>query len=248
MALRKLAVAWITLSLTMFSSITFGEELTLGLAQNEAVQDVAAELLSEIYKRAGLTPKIEPLPPARITQMVLNDQLDGEVARIGPYFEKNPSLFKVEPSYYYLVTTAFAKTDRNIVFNSIGDLKKYRVGIIRGVYHAAIATEGVPKLEVTDSVTQLFKMLESNRIDIAVDVEINGQDTINQLDLKGIKIVGAIAKRDFYNVLIQSKADLAPRISSVIKSMNASGELNKLIKSAEMKRLNARSISHRTAK
>jgi len=180
--------------------------------------------------------------------MVLNDQLDGEVARIGPYFEKNPSLFKVEPSYYYLVTTAFAKTDRNIVFNSIGDLKKYRVGIIRGVYHAAIATEGVPKLEVTDSVTQLFKMLESNRIDIAVDVGINGQDTINQLDLKGIKIVGAIAKRDFYNVLIQSKADLAPRISSVIKSMNASGELNKLIKSAEMKRLNARSIFHGTVK
>jgi len=67
MALRKLAVAWITLLLTMFTSMTLGEELTLGLAQNEAVQDVAAELLSEIYRRAGLTPKIEPLPPARIT-------------------------------------------------------------------------------------------------------------------------------------------------------------------------------------
>jgi len=209
----------------------------LGLAEGEAVQDVAAELLTEIYKRAGLTANIEPLPAARVNYLALRNELDGEVARIGPYFEKNPSLFKVEPAYYYLVTTAFAHADRNIVITTPADLKKYRVGIIRGVVHAVIATDGVPDVTVTDSVAQLFRMLAANRIDIAVDVSLNGQDAVNQLGLKGIKPVGDLAKRDFYNVLIASRADLAPRIYPVIKAMRASGELDKLTKSLEKKRL-----------
>jgi polar amino acid transport system substrate-binding protein len=237
MSYSKLTCILVALYFIVISTATFAEVITLGLAQNEAVQDVAAKLLTEIYRRAGLTSRIEPLPPARITQMVLNDQLDGEVARIGPYFSKNPSLFKVEPSYYYLVTTAFAKTGRNIKINSTQDLKKYRVGIIRGVYHAALATEGVAELEVTDSVTQLFRMLELDRIDIAVDVGINGQDIISQLGLKNIRPIAAIARHDFFNVLIKSKSELAPKISAVIKSMKSSGELDKLIRSAEQKRL-----------
>lgn len=215
------------------------ENLRLGLAQGEAVQDVAAGLLTAIYARAGLTASIQPLPAARITFLVLRDELDGEVARIGPYFDRNPSLFKVEPAYYHLITTAFARMDRHIAITSTEDLKNYRVGVIRGVYHAAIATEGVPNVTVTDSVTQLFKMLEANRIDVAVDVRLNGLDVVSQLGLTDIKPVGDLARRDFYNVLIGSKAGLASRIQPVIKAMKASGELARLTAELEKKRLNS---------
>jgi polar amino acid transport system substrate-binding protein len=234
-----LFLAWMTLLFAVSPSLGQAQTVNLGLAQGEAVQDVAAELLTEIYKRAGLKLKIEPLPPARLTLMVLNNQIDGEVARVGPYFEKKPSLFKVEPTYYSLETTAFAKSDRAIVINSKNDLKKYRVGIIRGVIHAEIATEGVPKLVVTNSVEQLFKMLDIDRIDVAVDVHINGLDVIRQMNLKGIQPVADLAKRDFFNVLTSSNADLAPRISNVIKTMIASGELATMTQMAEEKRLNA---------
>jgi ABC-type amino acid transport substrate-binding protein len=215
------------------------QTVVLSLNQDEAVQDVAAALLTEIYKRAGLSAKIEPSPPARNTDKVLKNQLDGEVARVGPYFDKNPSLIKVEPSYYYLITSAFAKSSRAFVVNSPKDLQKYRVGIIRGVAHAAVATEGVPKLVVVNSVEQLFEMLELNRIDVAVDVHLNGLDVIRRMNLKGIQLIADLAKRDFYNALIPSKADLAPRISKVIKAMIASGELTAMTKKAEKKRLDA---------
>lgn len=233
LSLRLIAV----ISMLIIAPNVAAQVVRLGLNEGEAVQDVAADLLTEIYKRAGLTANIEPFPAARANIMALRNELDGEVARIGPYFEKNPRLFKVEPAYYYLVTTAFAHADRNIVITTTADLKKYRVGIIRGVAHAAIATEGVPDVTVTDSVAQLFKMLAAKRIDIAVDVSLNGQDAVNQLGLKGIKPVGDLAKRDFYNALIDSKADLAPRIYSVIKAMKASGELDKLARALEKKRL-----------
>lgn len=229
----------VAIALLILATHASAQIVRLGLAEGEAVQDVAADLLTEIYKRAGLTATIEPLPPSRVNFMVLRNEIDGEVARIGPYFDKNPSLFKVEPAYYYLVTSAFAHADRNITIHSTEDLKKYRVGTIRGVYHAAIATQGVPDVTVTDSVTQLFQMLAAKRIDVAVDVNLNGLDAINQLGLKGIKPVGDLAKRDFYNVLIASKADLAVRIAPVIKAMQASGELVKLIKLSEKKRLSS---------
>jgi polar amino acid transport system substrate-binding protein len=213
------------------------ETLRIGVARNEAVQGVAAELITEIYRRAGLKTQIEALPAARLTELVLNNEVDGEVSRIEIYFERNTSLIKVEPAYYWLVTAAFAKTDRKIVIKSKEDLKGYQIGIIRGVYHAAKATEGLSQVVVVDSVAQLFKMLESGRIDVAIDVSLNGTDMIQQLKLKNVAQVGEIARRDLFNVLIPSKASLVPRISATIKSMKASGDMESLIKRFEQKRL-----------
>ncbi len=232
-------LAWVALLVTASPSQVQAQTVVLSLNQGEVLQHVAGELLTEIYRRAGLNAKVEPSPPARNNNRVLNNQIDGEVARVGAYFEKNPGLIKVEPAYYFLVTTAFAKSGRTIVVNSPADLHQYRVGIIRGVAHAQTVTEGVPNLVVVNSVEQLFKMLSLDRIDIAVDAYINGMDTLKQLNLKDIKPVAKLAKRDLYNALIPSKADLAPRISKVIKSMFASGELASLTKSIEANHLDS---------
>ena len=228
----------ITVGLRMISPAT-AETLTLGLQQNEAVQDVAVQLLTEIYKRAGLTFNYMPLPPARGTQMVLHGEIDGEVARIGAYIDKYPELIKVEPPYYYLTTVAFAKSERNIKISSREDLSKYRVGIIRGVLHSAIETEGVPSLIIANSVTSLFQMLELNRIDIAVDGGLNGQAEIRKLALTGIAPVGELARRDFFNVLTKQNSHLTSKISATIKMMSNSGELKKLIKRTEEQRIRA---------
>jgi polar amino acid transport system substrate-binding protein len=235
---QLLKPAYLFLVVILFALPVCAQDVKLGVAQREAVQDVAAQLLTEIYKRAGLTLRIDPYPAARLTDMVLKNEVDGEVSRIGIYFERNPSLIRVEPSYYYLITTAFARADRNISIGSIDELKKYRVGIIRGVYHAAKATEGVPGVVVVDEVTQLFKMLETGRIDIAIDVSLNGVDVISKLNLGSmVKPVGDIARRELFHVLIADKKDLAPKISTVIKSMIASRELPALTRRIEQSRL-----------
>lgn len=213
---------------SMVSSLALAAPIQLGQAQLEAVQDVSAKLLADIYKRANVDVKITPAPAARLTYQILHDEIDGEVARIGPYFEKNPTLVKVEPTYYYLVTTAFAKKDRKISITSAEDLKKYKVGIIEGVYHAAIATEGVPNLSKVIKVEQLFEMLNIGRLDVVVDVGINGKFLTKKMKYNDIVSVGEIAKRDFYNALIPAKKDIAPKISKAITEMKSSGELEKL--------------------
>ena len=69
----------------------------------------------------------------RANAMTLAGEKDGEVGRVLAYTTKNPGLIRVEPAYYHLSTTAFAKSDKGIKITSKEDLQKYRVGIVRGI-------------------------------------------------------------------------------------------------------------------
>lgn len=215
------------------SSGAMAQEVNLASNENAIVQTVAAKLLNDIYKKAGLTANITPLPGARANAMALAGDKDGEVARIPAYFVKNPTLVKVEPGYYYLTTGAFAKADKGITITSKDDLKKYQVGIVRGIAHAEAATEGLTGLQVVGSYDQLYKMLNAGRIDIAIDEGINGPSTLKGLGITGISQVGEIARLDLFNVLTPAKKDLAPKISAAIKALKGSGELAKLTKRYE---------------
>lgn len=215
------------------SSAVLAQEVNLARNENAIGQAVAAKLLADIYKKAGLTANITPFPGARANALALSGEKDGEVARIPAYFVKNPTLVKVEPGYYYLTTGAFAKTDKHITITSKDDLKKYKVGIVRGIAHAEAATEGLAGLQVTSSYDQLYQMLDAGRIDVAIDEGINGPVTLKGLGLTGITQVGEIARLDLFNVLTPAKKDLAPKISAAIKALKDSGELAKLTKRYE---------------
>jgi ABC-type amino acid transport substrate-binding protein len=216
-----------------FNSQVAAQELNLARNENAIAQSVAASLLVDVYKKAGLTAKIQPLPGARANAMTLAGEKDGEVARIQAYATKNPTLIKVEPGYYYLTTGAFAKADKGVSVNSKDDLKKYKVGIVRGIAHAEAATEGLAGLQVAGTYDQLYQMLDAGRIDVAIDEGINGPGAVKKLGLKDIKQVGEIAKLDLFNMLHPSKKDLAPKISAAIKALKDSGELAKLTRKYE---------------
>ncbi len=229
LALMGLAV----FALANTTSATMAQELQLGSNENAIAQVVAARLLTDIYTKAGLTVQITPLPGARANALAMAGGKDGEVARIPAYFVKNPSLVKVEPAYYYLTTGVFARADKGIAVSSKEDLQKYKVGIVRGIAHAEAITQGLVDLQVVNTYEQLYLMLNAGRIDVAIDEGINGPATLKALGLKGINQVGEIARLDLFAVLTPARKDLAPKISTAIKAMKASGELGKLTKRYE---------------
>jgi polar amino acid transport system substrate-binding protein len=234
----KMCMVSLALSLLAMCTVVSAQELNLVRNESAVVQTIAARLLKDIYKHAGMTVNITPLPGARTTAVVLAGEKDGEVARIPAYFIKNPSLVKVDPAYYYLTTGVFAKSSRGITVTSKEDLKKYKVGIVRGIAHAEAATEGLVGLQVTATYEQLYKMLEAGRIDVAIDEGINGPAIVRELGLKGISQVGEIARLDLHHVLVASKKDLVPRISTAITALKSSGELARLTKRYESEVVN----------
>jgi ABC-type amino acid transport substrate-binding protein len=206
---------------------------TLHLARNEKLveQSIAATLLRDISERSHLTLKITPLPPTRANRSALNNEVDGEVARIDAYALKNPTLTKVSPAYYYLSTVAFAKTP--IVIQSKEDLSKYRVGAIRGVAHSIAVTEGLKNVEFANDARSLFLMLQAGRFDIAIDTGRNGSYLINKMALSEIQAVGELARQELFAILSPTKKHLAPQLSSTISKLKASGELANLTKKYE---------------
>lgn len=209
------------------------QEMNLARNENAIGQAVAAKLLTAVYKKAGLGINIQPLPGARANAVATSGEKDGEVARIQAYADKNPSLIKVEPGYYFLTTAAFAKSDSGIVITSKADLKKYKVGIVRGIAHAEAATDGLPGLQVANTYEQLYQMVDAGRVEVGIDEGINGPVTLKKLGLTSIKQVGEIAKLDLFNMLNSKQKDVAPRISAAIKALKDSGELAVLTKQYE---------------
>lgn len=234
MSMKK-AVRSIVFGLVAATTTTLALAQNVNLARNEKApaQAVAAALLTDVYKKAGLTLNIQPMPGARANAAALAGEKDGEVGRIPAYFTKNPTLVKVEPAYYYLTTVAFAKTDKGIKVTSKDDLKKYKVGIVRGIAHAEAATEGMAGVQVVNDYDQLYQMIDAGRIDLAIDEGINGPLVLDRLGLKGISAAGQIASLDLFTVLQPGKKDLAPKISAAIKALKDSGELDKLTKKYE---------------
>ena len=217
----------------LMASAVMAYDVALVRNEKAAEQAIAASLLTEIYSRTGLTVRIDALPGARANSAALAGTTDGEVGRVQAYADANPGLTKVEPAYYFLTSTAFAKAGSGILIASRDDLKKYAVGIVRGIAHAAAATEGVARVQIVGDYDQMFKMLAAGRIDVAIDTGVNGDYVIRKLGLTDIKPVGELARLDLFNILHARQAHLAPKIGREIRMLKNSGELAKLIRKHE---------------
>lgn len=214
---------------TAFATVVYSEEVNLARNEKAAEQSVAALILTEVYQKIGITPIIQPLPGARANLVTLAGDKDGEVARIATYVVKNPTLIKIEPGYYHLVSTAFAKADQNITIKSSADLKKYRVGIVRGIAHAKVASEGVAVVEEVTTYQQMFQMLDAGRIDVAIDTGINGAYMVKKMGLADVKPVGELGRLELFHILAPKKSSLAPKVAATLKALKSSGDLDRMV-------------------
>jgi polar amino acid transport system substrate-binding protein len=230
---RKLATAVVAALALGVGCFAHAQDVNLARNANATEQAVAALIVTDIYKRAGLKAVVKPMPAARANAADLAGEIDGEVGRIQGYADKNKSLLKVEPAYYFITTTAFVKEGKGIKVTSKDDLKKYKVGIIRGVAHTADATAGHPALEVVGDADQLYKMLDAGRIDVALDAGVSGPFMAKKLGLKGIVEAGTIAKLDLFLILNPAKKDIEAKLAGVVSALKASGELDKMARKYE---------------
>jgi len=225
-------IAPLTLSLCL-SAPVMAEDVKLGRNANATEQAVAALILADIYKRAGLNAKVQPMPAARANAAAVAGQKHGEVGRIQAYVDNNPSLIQVKPHYYFITTTGFAKDSKNISISTRADLAGYKVGEIRGVAYTKAATEGHPATQVVSDADQLYKMLAAGRIDIALDAGINGPYMLEKLGIKGVSAVGDLAKLELFAILHPSRIDIEPKIAAAVQSLIDSNELDAVIKKHE---------------
>jgi ABC-type amino acid transport substrate-binding protein len=201
-------------------------------------QYVAQYVIENIYNYLGLKIKVIPLPPTRAKTSNLNKSIDGEIARITPYGDDKPSLTRIEPSYYYLESAAYCLKDSTLKITSANDLIGLKVASIRGVAHSNEATANLKNVHKVDSAIQLFELLKHKRAEVVIDTEINGRRILQQdRYLPFLKNCGVFARFGLYNYINDNRKEVSYRVSSKMEELHTSGELEKLIRDAELKAL-----------
>lgn len=208
---------------------------SINFSANEKLveQQVAEILIKNIYSKIGINANVEPVPPLRANSKNLNMESDGEIARIFPYGEKNPSLIRVDPPYYYLTTTGFCLKGKKIKLKTKEDLKGHSIAVIRGVAHTDSATEGLPNVMAISTGIQMYDLVLNGRVEIALDSGINGRKILRQKIYSSLEECGTIAKLDLYNYLNSKSASRKDAVSNMIKKLKENGELDKLVHKAE---------------
>jgi len=214
------------------------ETLHISVNVDSATGVIAASILGEVYKQAGLHFCLVNLPPLRATKEAKAGHIDGEALRPPNYAAAHPELLRIDPPYIVVETLAFAKKNRDLSINNKSDLQPLKVGIVRGIMNAQNATDGLTGITFADTSESLFKMLVAGRIDVAVDSRYSAYRAMTKIaatDAVSEKMV-LLTQPAHHYLNIKHKA-LVANIASTISQFTVNGELQRLTKIAESDQL-----------
>lgn len=205
------------------------QPVRIATIQANPVHEMAKAVLEEAYKRVGYTVDFAPFPGIRSLTMANKGEADGDAARILGTEKKYTNLQPVPTSFMSFEGYAFSKK-HGLEINEWKDLQGLRVGIVRGIRFAEIGTKGMDPY-YAENVSHLFKLLEEDRIEVAVATKLSGQVQIrkNHSD-SGIKMIGKpLYSAPLYHFVNKDKGEIIPRLDKVMKQMQARGEVSQII-------------------
>ncbi|MDE2592880.1 MAG: transporter substrate-binding domain-containing protein [Burkholderiales bacterium] len=182
----------------------------------------------ELGKRAGLTFKIQTLPAERALGNANSGIDDGDVCRIAGLDKTYPNLVQVsEPILSYKMKVFSRKA--NFTVHGAESLKPYDVGILTGWKIIERTVVGTRSLSSVETIDQLIKMLQNEKVDIIVIEEMQGRTLMKKMGANNLKTLQpSLLEGEWYPYLNKKHADLIPQITVAIKSMKQDGTYQKL--------------------
>lgn len=220
---RICLLAWLILG-----SITavLAETPVLTISTNNTPMDQRAltELSREAFKRAGVEFKRVNLPSERSLHAANQGEVDGEGLRIAGLDSQYPNLIQVPERHIGISFVAFAK-DRTIKLDQGWEsLQPYRVAFITGWKMFEANTTGVRSITRVDKPEQMFRMLDSDRIDLALYTRSDGVALARAMGLNAIvPLAPSLKDVDMYLYLNRKHEALVPRLAQALREMKADG-------------------------
>ena len=222
------------------------EPLTFMQIVNTPDQKIGAFIVKAAYKKLGIPVKFSISPSKRALKESSEGRADGEVHRIFEIGDEYPKLLRVPTPINYIESSVFSKI-YDFKITDCTALHGYRIGIIRGVKHAELCTQGMERVFVGDKLDIVMRMLNADRIDLLITARINGLLMVKNLGLEGIKPLSPPLSRLWaYHYLNERHKGLVPTIDAVFKEMQESGELESLRKEAVQQLFQRRSTKNST--
>ncbi len=203
------------------------ERMTLVAAAGTVDTVISEVILRTAYRRLGIDIYIEKHPGERALRLANSGEVAGDVQRIDGLSAKYSNMIQIRPAINFIEGSAFSRSQQ-IPINGWESLKDYRIGLIRGIKFAENNTKGMDTYVARDYAS-LFRMLNKDRIDVAISPRLNGLYQIKRFGIHDVTPLSpAIARFDLFHYLHIKHAALVPKLSSIFTEMAASGELKQI--------------------
>ena len=196
------------------------------------VSDFYNSILMEADKRIpDISIRFEVLPAER--SLVLADQAvnDGECCRIPEVVVKQyKNLLPVDKSFFTARFNAFSKEQKTSI-KRFEDLKPFTVGTVAGWKIAVIKLKEVKpdELHIVTTPSQMFHMLEQDRLDYGVLGYLSGLKSIAEFKYDDIKAVQpSLIEKPLYLMLHKKHKNHIPIFNDVFQAMVDDGTINRI--------------------
>lgn len=186
------------------------------------------QVISEAFRRIGVTVSFRQLPSERALVMADNGQVDGDANRISGLQADYPNLLQVpEPNMTYAFTAFALRPDVEV--HGWSDLKKYTVGYIIGwkFYDEHVFAASTVKVATPEN---LFTLLRAGRVDVALYYRLGGLYYGRKLGLINLRVLEPpLATRTMYIYLNNRHANLVPRLTEMLRGMKRDGSYQRIV-------------------
>ena len=176
----------------------------------------------EAFRRAHLELRLEKLPAERALLLSNSGISAGELNRLSGVETQYPNLIRVPEKLGDWYLAAFSK-DASIP-GRIEAIRGRTVGLIRGWKIYELALGGAKDVITVDDPDQLFRLLQLDRIEVALYERSMGLAHFKQHGIKGVLVVEPpLFIRETFNYLHQSYAGQVPALTAALRSMKRDG-------------------------
>ncbi|MHB1216307.1 MAG: substrate-binding periplasmic protein [Thiobacillus sp.] len=184
-------------------------------------------VVGEAFRRAGVKLKLVKLPAERALLNANAGIEDGDMARIAGLETQYPNLIRVPEK---VLDWSFAAFSRDASLSGNWEsIRQQQVGHIRGwkIYEQQLA--GAPHVLSVDDAGQLFRLLDRNRVKVALYARWMGEALMRQQGIEGIHALEPpLATREMFIYLHKRHAAIVPRLAAALRAIKAEGLYDRL--------------------
>lgn len=223
------------LLLALFLGLSFAaraDKPSITVSTNNTPLDRQAlhDLSKEAFRRIGVDFKLVSLPSERSLHSANLGEVDGEGLRIAGLSGQYPNLVQVPERYIGISFVAFARDATIRLDQGWESLKPHRVAFINGWKMFEANASGARSVSKVDKPEQMFLMLDSGRIDLALYTRADGVALARSMGLGAIApLAPALKDVDMFLYLHKKHESLAPRLAQALREMKADGSYNRIL-------------------
>ena len=230
---RAAKAQWILCAAALFGAANNAQAQQARVAVAEFLKPYANVLL-EVMREAGFTPKVDYYPAERAFRLLQSGQVDLDFGRQAESVEDFKSQVRLIGPIGCVEVVAFVDRRRPLSVKTASDLKGRQVVAILGTKMSLRYLDDAGIKYSTVAIREnAYRMLELGRADVVIDISLSGLPVIKALRAdQHLQIEGPVlATRPGYLVLRHHLDDWGPRLQTVYEAAWRSGKLLTLLAS-----------------